>query len=81
MRNWIIPVSVYRPPQPNEGLRITTEMKVRLPGMVHPYVRESVTGTDAERLFNVRLGFLGATEKQFGEPNKGVGGGEVSIER
>ena len=52
-----------------------------MPAHSHPDVSQRIARTEAQGLANVSLGFFGATDKNLTKSDKGMGVGEISIQR
>src|SRR5271154_1532485 len=77
----IVSVGLNRPSTPRDRLVVTAEVELRYPGIGHPGVSQRVSRTEAQGLGNVSLRLFGATQKKLANSDKGVGGGEISIQR
>ena len=77
----IVSIGLDRSPTPQHGLLAIAEVIFRNSGLSEPRVSRRIAWAQAQRLANVSLGFLGATGKNLGQPDKGVGVGEISIQR
>ena len=51
-----------------------------MPAMSHPDISHRIARTEAQGLDNVSLGFFGATDEDLTKSNRGMGGGEISIQ-
>ena len=77
----IISVGLDRPSRPSDRLLVTTEVEFRYAPDTHPGVCQRIARAEAEGLANVCLSFFCATDKNLTSSYKGMGLGEISIER
>ena len=81
IRRRIISVGLDRPPKPRDRLLLTAEVELRHARDSHPGVSHRIARTEAQGLGNVSLCFFGATDKNLAKSDKGMGVGEISIQR
>ena len=77
----IISVGLDRPSIPRNRLLVTAEVELRHARDIHPDVSHRIARTEAQGLGNVSLCFFGATDKNLTKSDKGMGAGEISIQR
>src|SRR5208282_189449 len=81
MIQWKVSVGVDRPSQPRNRLLVVAEMEFRVARGAQLKIGQSVAGTKTDRLLDMSLGFLAATDEMFGNTYKTVSEGQISIER
>jgi hypothetical protein len=81
MIQWKVSVGVNRPSQPRNRLLVVAEMNLSVARGTQPKVGQSVTRTKSDRLLDMSLGFLAATDEMFGDTDKTVSDSQISIER
>ena len=76
-----ISVGLDRPSKPRDRLLPTAELALRYACVSHATVSHRIAWTKPQGLSNVCLCFFGATDKSLTKSDKGMGLGEVSIQR
>ena len=76
----IISVGLDRPSKPRDRLLPKAENILRDARLSHPGIGHRIARTEPEGLDNVSLGFFGATDEDLTKSNRGMGGGEISIQ-
>jgi hypothetical protein len=77
----MISISLDRPSKPRDRLLATGEVVLRDPRVNHPGASHRIARTEAQGLADMRLRFFGATDKDLTKPDKGMGAGEILIQR
>jgi len=65
--------------QPRDGLLVAPESELGKARELHPHKGVRIARTEAERLLDVRLGFLAATDKKLADTDHWVSTGQTSI--
>ena len=66
---------------PRDAVVISADQQLGEARYVHPGMSEGIARAEPERLVNMALGFLGATEIKLGETNTRMSEGQISIQR